>query len=246
MTGPSAELGEGAAFSLLYLGRGDTTYSADFAVIWESTRPTDYGRTSIGAQAYVEGSFSSDKDENANALRAAVGLVFDTSFLNASGLRGDSPIDGLFTTLGVKYETDQDLDTRKLMVEALVTPTAVRAGIGQRVRLGAFSVRWRPYVVVDVGRHSPSGLRGVRRGDPADRAPHSRRLFLDFVERALGLPEVKLYVDNDFFILPLEKDIPTRNFFVAGLVFAITEAISFGVTYKNGQPMRRCSTTSIR
>ena len=238
LSGP--DKGEAAAFSFLSTLRDGTVFMADFALSWHPPRQLfEVGPFDFSFQTSLEGKLTSDESEAENAWRLRASLIGDTSQVG--------PIDSTYTSVSLKYESDQKSDTKKFTAETLFTPTIRKLAAGKawppapldpsgRVKeYPPFQFLWRPFLGLDVGHTLDKGkstetedvvLRLLVRG--------RAQLLLNLIAQALGLHEVSIFVDNTLFHEPLEKK-DIHNFLVAGLQFLVSENISIGFTYKVGE-----------
>ncbi len=221
---------EGAQFGFLKTFHQKTVYTADFALIYNN-RLSSTQRTNVAFQASVQGDLTSDDSQSEDALQFRAGAIIDRNLKPRT-------INHLYTSLAVKYETDQKFKIGKLISENMVTPTLRSTGIG--IPFGRPSdpiqFRWRPYFYFDVGR-------SFKRGDSAELkdtvlrfTPRVRTvLSLNFLRRALNLNDTYLFADDWLYFLPLEKTKTRRNMFTSGFVFQMTNNFGFGLTYKSGE-----------
>ena len=222
--------GKGAAFSFLRTLGKKTVYTADFALI-HTHRFRQTSRTSVGVQTSVEGKLTSDESESEEAWRFRAGAVIDRDL-------GGTGLNFMYLSLGGKFEGDQDFDVKKMSFEALFTPTFGRALIGVSKPIDTASplqFRWRPFFGVDLGRTIERGDSGEVEKSVVRLTPRvTAKLKLNFLNEALKLNEVYLWMDETFYYLPLEAK-SRRNFFTSGLEFEVTNNLGFGFTYKNGE-----------
>jgi hypothetical protein len=198
------------------------------------------GPFDLSFRTSVEGKLTSDESEAEDAWRFRASLIGDTSQIG--------PIDSTYTSVSLKYESDQDFDTQKFIAEMVFTPTIRKLALGKawppaeldpsgRVkRYPPFQFLWRPFLGLDVGHTLDKGqsaeteetiLRFLVRG--------RAQLLLNLVAQALGLQETSIFLDNTFYHLPLEGRDDTHNFLVAGIEFLVTENVGIGLTYKAGE-----------
>lgn len=240
LSGP--DKGEAAAFSFLSTLGDNTVFTADFALSWHPTRGSfNVGPFDLSFLTSVEGKLTSDESEAEDAWRFRASLIGDTSQIGA--------IDSTKTSLSLKYESDQDFDTQKLMAEIVFTPTIRKLALGKAwppaptdpssghaKQYPPFQFLWRPFLGLDVGHTFDKGQSAeteetILRLQVRGRA----QLLLNLVTQALGLHETSIFVDNTFYYLPLEGRNSTHNFLVAGIEFLVTENVSIGLTYKVGE-----------
>ncbi len=230
--GPGASTG--AAFSFLRTIGKKTVYTADFALIHDH-RFHQTSRTSVSLHTSVEGKLTSDESQSEDAWRFRVGTIIDRQ-LKARTLNL------LYLSLAGKFEGDQDFDVKKMSFEAFLTPTFPDLLIGVSTPLDTaspFQFQWRPFLGVDVGRTIRRGSSDEIKNTVFRLTPRvTAKLKLNFLNEMLKLNEVYLWVDNTFYYRPLEFK-TKRNFFTSGLEFEVTNNLSFGLTYKNGESAPR-------
>jgi hypothetical protein len=235
--------GESAKFSFLRTFRdGDhedksSVFSADFALRWRSA-DISTGKynviDSVEIDLSVEGHVSTKESDSEDAwiFRGGADVQFGPFWR----------FQGAHTTLGLKYESDQDFDVGKIMGELRFTPTQRdwAMGLPRRI-LGPkdnpyVELLWRPIVGVDFGHTFDVGqsaevdstiLRFLLQGRVT--------LYFPPVAKALGLDEVSLFLDDKFHALPEEQGEDTYNFAVVGMEFLLGENVNVGLTYKNGE-----------
>lgn len=223
LTGPDE--GEPAALSLLRTAGADTVYSASFALIWEDpaggSEATRFGWS-------IEGSVTSDESKSENALRARASV---SSFI-------DGIADNLFTTISLKYETDQDFNTQKVSAELVLTPNWAHGFIGKASGDydDPWQFRWRPFGGIDAGHTFDDGD-SMETDDTVLRLVGRVRaeIYLNFLRDPLRVQDAVLFVDNTYRFLPLEDGDDSFNYFVAGLSFRFNEYVGLEITYKNGE-----------
>lgn len=240
LSGP--DKGEAAAFSFLSTLGDNTVFTADFALSWHPPRESfKVGPFYVSFLTSVEGKLTSAESESENAWRFRASLIGDTHQIG--------PIDSTYTSVSLKYESDQDFDTQKLMVEMVFTPTIRKLALGKAwppaptdpssghaKQYPPFQFIWRPFLGLDVGHTFDKGQSAeteetILRLQVRGRA----QLLLNLVTQALGLHETSIFVDNTFYYLPLEGRNGTHNFLVAGIEFLVTKNVSIGLTYKVGE-----------
>lgn len=135
---------------------------------------------------------------------------------------------------------DQDFANQRASVELDVTPNTSLLGNGRiwpahNVKENAFMrVIWRPYFGVDVGGQIASD--GTI--DEVDdtlwlTGTLTTSIYLDFLQRALGLDRVSINVeDNAYYLTESQQGF---NYLNATLDFGLTEYLGFGFTYINGE-----------
>ena len=239
LSGPVSE--EAAAFSFLNSLENNTVYSADFALSWHPPNPSfAIGPFDLSFSTSLEGALTSDESEAEDALRLRASIIGDMS--------RTGPIDSTYASVSLKYESDQDFDTQKVMTEMVLTPTVRKLALGKawpqgelnssgRVeRYPPLQFLWRPFIGLDLGYNLDSGqsaeveetiLRLLIRGRV--------QLLLNFVAQALNLQETAIFLDNTFYYLPLESSDDIHNLLVAGIEFLINENVSVELIYKNGE-----------
>lgn len=226
--GPDAS--KGAEFSFLRTLGKNTVYTADFALIHDH-RFHQTARMSVGLQTSIEGKLTSDESESEDAWRFRAGAVIDRNLKPGS-------LNLIYLSLGGKFEGDQDFDVKKISFEALFTPTLPDLFIGVSKPLDTaspFQFRWRPFISIDAGRTIRRGSSNEVEENIFRLVPRATaKLKLNFLNEALKLNEVYLWMDETFYYLPLEAK-KRRNFFTSGLEFEVTDNLGFGVTYKNGE-----------
>jgi hypothetical protein len=234
VTGDNAT--EGASFSFLRTYGAGTVFASDFALIWTKQDPPIFGtrwRTLVRPQISLEGRLTSEESEAEDAWRLRGTVQFDTRFPTKRFY-------GMRNFFGVKVEADQKLNTKKVMFEYLVTPTATPLGIG--VYLGhkkdedAISFRWRPYFGLDAGHTYKRGEAELPEETILRLVPRLRVEFrLNFIDWMLKTHRTLLYADNTFYYLPLEDGARTPNYFVSGLEIGFNKNAGLGFKYKNGK-----------
>lgn len=237
VAGPDA--GEGATFSFLTIVDEKTIFLADFALIWAGPKLVDRGSAHLGMQASVEGKLTSDEARAEDAWRFRASAVLDKSFLDVRDLRRRRLLDGLYLSVGAKYEADQGWHTRKILSEVLLTPSSRLLAIGfdqppESSRPLQFV--WRPLLAVEAG-HTIRRRGGVEKESTLLRlVPRLRaRTTLNFMRRALALNDFYLFVDDTFHYLPLEEAAETHNLLVSGVEIEVSDNFGVSFTYKNGE-----------
>lgn len=224
--GPNA--GKGAQFAFLTTIKGQTVFTADFALIHNRRFG---GLNGYFWQSSLEGKLTSKESQSEDAWRLRTGMVIDQSFRRGG-------FNGLYILLGGKYEGDQKFVTKKLSFEAMVTPTIRQLAFGYAYpqnTAAPIQFMWRPYLSFDFGHTFKRGNSGETKDTVLRIVPRLTADFsLNFITRALKLSDTILYFDNTFYSLPLEPR-KTRNLFVSGLEFDVTDNFGFGLTYKNGE-----------
>lgn len=234
--------GEAAAFSFLSTLGDNTVFTADFALSWRPPMTTfKAGPFDLSFLTSVEGKLTSAESKSENAWRFRASLIGDTSQIG--------PIDSTFTSVSLKYESDQDFDTQKLMAEMVFTPTIRKLALGvpwpkapteqssgHAKQYPPFQFLWRPFLGLDVGHTLVKGQSAeteetILRLQVRGRA----KLLLNLVTQALRLQETSIFLDNTFYYLPLEGRNDTHNFLVAGIEFLVAENVIIGFTYKVGE-----------
>ncbi|MDH5662754.1 MAG: hypothetical protein OEY92_07140 [Elusimicrobiota bacterium] len=235
-------MGEAATFSLLKTFGDGSVYSTDFALSWSRKiyDAPDFSK-SYSLQASVEGSLTSDESESMDALKFSFSLIQDYSHVG--------PFDGIYARYALKHESDQDFETRKVIVESEFTPTMKALAIGVRLPeprrgdnttgralLPPVQFRWRPFFGLEGGITLEEGNSSEKK-DTVLRLPVRVRaeVFLNFLKQTLGIQEGILFLDNIFVYLPLEDDKEMHNFLIVGLELRFTKNISAGFTYKDGE-----------
>ena len=227
------DAGEAAAFSFLSTLGDKTVFTADFALSWCPPTRFEAGPFDLSFLTSVEGRLTSAESESENAWRFRGSLIGDTSH--------NGPIDSTYTSVSLKYESDQDFDTEKLMAEMVFTPTIRKLALGKawppaKEGRPPFQFLWRPFFGLDVGHTFEKGQSAETEETILRLKVRGRaRLLLNLVTQALRLHETSIFIDNTFYYLPVEGRNNAHNFLVSGITFLITENISIGLTYKVGE-----------
>ncbi len=147
--------------------------------------------------------------------------------------------DNVFYLLSLKHEADQAYRKQALSGEFLLTLNRYRSSIGQlRPPVTATSdppVRfgWRPYIGAEVGRV----IEGAEE-------PEEDRTLLRLLTRVhaelrlrefLGVTDVVLFADDEFYHLPLASGRDTFNVVESGAEFPLTDNVSFVLSYRVGR-----------
>lgn len=240
LTGVDA--GEAASYSLITSKENKAVYTSDFALIWRPPgATTSAGPFDLGFQTSIDGKLASDDKKSEDALRFRLTMTGDTERVGV--------FDQTYSSLSLKYETDGELQTKKLVAEYFFTPTVREWGMGKLWPVAGLDPStgqaksqpwaqflWRPYVGLDAGQTieraestetKSTVLRPVVRGRATIR--------LNAVAEFLDLKEVSIFADNTLRFTPLESDKKSHNYLVAGIQFFLTEKTSLGLTYKEGE-----------
>lgn len=230
-----ADISKPAVFSLLKTAGEDTVYAADFAFVYDFSKTEEPLKRQLATtfadwQLGVEGRLSSDESESENALR----------FQGTLNIYSHNPhlgLQGSITSLSLRYETDQDFDSAKILGEVLWTPIQSNWFIGEASgdEDSPIRFRWRPFFGASLGANLDAAD-SAEQEDTLLRLSNRVRadLYLESIKRGLGLYDLVLYVDNAVYYLPLEDD-DTHNLFTAGINFQLHKNVSIDITYKNGE-----------
>ena len=222
---------EGANFAFLHTFKKNTVYTTDFAFIWDSPEKGP-DRAKYQIEASVEGHLTSAESDAEDALTFAAGGRLLTPF-------GSTGRVGLHSTFSAKLEGDQQFDTKKAYFEALETPTALGAYIGQFSGdpKDAVQFRWRPFFGLQWGRTYKRGQAALPEDTVLRLIPRVRlELKLNRISQALKIQRTFLFLDNTFYYLPIERSSKSRNFFASALEFDFTPNFGLSFNYKSGTP----------
>lgn len=148
---------------------------------------------------------------------------------------------GSWWSFSGKLEADKDFDNQRLSFELMMTPTTSIPGNGIWWWPGTGAIDdapikfiWRPYFGIDAGGQIVSDgaidevddtLRGFGR--------LTAKLSLDFLAKAMGLPEIGLIADNTTNHLTSSGD--TYNYLDTQLAFKFNRNVGFSLKYVNGE-----------
>jgi hypothetical protein len=213
------EATEGAQFGFVNTINKQTVYTADFAVIWSK----ELGSAAL--QSTVEGKLKSSESDAEDAWRFKEAAIIDTAW-------------GMYSSLGIKYETDQDFETRKLLFEGLVSPTAWPEGhLGVDTSASPIDFVWRPYMGLDLGHTNQIGSSTETESTVIRLYPRLRlEVRFQSIAAALRISQVLLNADYAFYYLPLEDTDQKHYFVVGGFGLQITGNFGFTVSFKKGNP----------
>lgn len=225
-----------------------TTYTADFALIWDSPRFYRSGdsRVFIIPQLYVEGKLNNQNNKAEDAWRFGGAAVMVTDFSDRSNLSKCKVIDGLYMSFGAKHESTQDFETKKFVTESMVAPTSRLLGMGVAMPgtdcgrgrpedKQPIQIMWQPFFEFHYGRTIRLGESMEVKDNVLRLVPRIRvDLFLNKVRDVLGIHQALLYVEDTYYNLPLEDGANTHNLFVTGFEFRVISNFGFGLIYKKG------------
>lgn len=239
------EAGEPASFGFVDNIGESTTYSADFLLSYHSD--AHYGspgdRLTQWWQLSTEGHLSSDDEASQNSWTFRGGWAGDYGLgrYNEASIYNEL----LYISLNAKYETDRDFNGSKLTGELLLTPTLPAFFIGGRPdRSGPanntprpFSFNWRPFLGIDAGGTPDEGDLALKeKEDTIFRIRPKVRAEMNFdaAAKILGIHQVTLSTEYEYFFLPLEDD-RTHGYFLSALNFELSDHVGLAFTYTEGE-----------
>lgn len=235
------EQGDPATFGFLAQTGSKPIFSTEFALLWQrdkkggmhiSDNVTLYPAASIEARLH-----SSGDEKKKDAVKARLTGEFDITHDNP--FFPNLLVSQLLSSL--KYETDHDADTKKLMLELLWAPQ-VRGKIGQELPkvphytgadpggLREFAYIWQPYLGLDAGRTTSVG-KSLEDGNAVTRAVFrvTGRLSLLGVAERLHVKAITLFADDYYRYLWHTSNQRGNNYLEAGADFYLTDTMSIAL-----------------
>jgi len=189
-----------------------------------------------------------NKAANAWAFRVGADINHNNPRVSANARqrqRGKPPGGTPFYTFSwwdvkAKFEADQDLDNQRVSFEVDVAPILNLPGLGAVTpnwieSPNAFMrFAWQPYIGFDVGSQIASDGTSDPFDDPLRLIGRvEAAVYLDFLQRALGLNSVTLSGKDQINYLTDSSE--AYNYASAILNFKLNETVGLGVSYVNGK-----------
>jgi len=216
-------------------------YQTEFAVLWSGTNLAGIGKPEVIPKVSVEARLNSSGPNKSNdALKVRLGFTRYTY----NGLAGA-------TAVNAKYETDGKTSIKKGVLELNFAPYfgvfgefLPLVGAERKDVLGNVIPELRPPV-----RFLLTPVLGVEAGRTLSAATSNEvrtsviryvaglrvDSTLDFVARAMGIPQVVAFADNTHRWLPKEESLKRANYLAAGLDFVLLPSLSLSGRYSVGK-----------
>ncbi len=232
-----------ASFSLLATLDDDTVFASDFFLAWKPVMdgPWELVGFELEPLVSVEGKVASNESEAENAWKFRAGMNWGRNF-NEDRNRVD-------ITTQAKFESDRDFDTQKIVFEVEMAPTLPFLAIGEARPMPILDkqtgkavdhhwaqVIWQPYVGGDFGYTVDDDATEETKDTVVRLTTRVRfEVLLNAVAEFANLTKTILYVEDQFYYLPIESGDNIYNLVVSGVDLGLTKNLSIGVQYKRGR-----------
>lgn len=223
------------SFTQSFVAPEGTTYSADFFLGWNPKRSSHSSSIELSAQGKLR---TGDSARDAWVFRG-----------NAEFWNSPEWLDGLYTTLGVKDESDFNFNFNRLSAELVLTPSLWKLAIGQfrpiaerdpqsgnqsedRAKLPPIQFRWRPYFGADVGTWLSDSPNAEDDTSARGFVRVTADIRLNWLAAQLSLKDATLFADETFLIT---SSAGTHSYLKTGLNLMFNENIGFSLTYHLGE-----------
>jgi hypothetical protein len=208
---------------------GEQQYIAEFLATWQGKPfPSSPNTNSLfSPSAAAAGKLTNDSKDTDTLAKISVGIVNDISLPT-------TPISSVYQSLNASYEGDQEFNSRKALLEYLLTYSNQRIGRFSGGPSDRFQRLFRPYLGLAFGRNVDKTDSGETKKKIYRIAPQADLKFrLNALSRRLGLASSLLSLSDKVYILPNEER-RRHNFFTASLDFELAKGFSVGIAFKNG------------
>lgn len=208
---------------------GEEQYIAEFLATWEgkSRYPAPTSNASFSPSAAIAGKLTNDSTDIDTLAKISAGVINDIA-IQRRGLRS------IYQSLNASYEGDQEFESRKALLEYLVTFSSDWVGQYKGEENDAIRAFFRPYVGIAYGKNIEVGDSGETKDQIYRIVPQVDLKFrLNFLSRAIGISNVLLSLTDKIYLLPNEER-DRLNFFTASIDFEVAKGFTAGLTFNNG------------